>query len=274
MDWSIGVVGTGVMAETMIAGLREEGTAGARIIASHRRPDRLKFLEERYGVRTTLSNAEAAQADLVVLAVKPQTLPGVLAELRGKIPEKSILLSIVAGARMRLLQDSTGHSRVVRSMPNLPCRIRKGMTVWCAPAEVSATEKARIQAVLRVMGEEVSVEEEEHVDRATAVSGTGPAIVAHFVKAYLEAAAYVGLPRAVARQTVLATLQGTVEMLRASDGHVAELIDEVTSPGGTTTRALQVLKNGRFSAVLTESVEGAYLRSRELGDALEARFRR
>ena len=142
------------------------------------------------------------------------------------------------------------------------------------PPEVNATEKARIQAVLRVMGEEVSVEEEEHVDRATAVSGTGPAIVAHFVKAYLEAAAYVGLPRAVARQTVLATLQGTVEMLRASDGHVAELIDEVTSPGGTTTRALQVLKNGRFSAVLTESVEAAYLRSRELGDALEARVRR
>ncbi len=274
MDWSIGVVGTGVMAETMIAGLREEGTAGARIIASHRRSDRLKFLEERYGIRTTLSNAEAAQADLVVLAVKPQTLPGVLAELRGKIPEQSLLLSIVAGARMRLLQDTTGHSRVVRCMPNLPCRIRRGMTVWCAPPEVNATEKARIQAVLRVMGEEVSVEEEEHVDRATAVSGTGPAIVAHFVKAYLEAAAYVGLPRAVARQTVLATLQGTVEMLRASDGHVAELIDEVTSPGGTTTRALQVLKNGRFSAVLTESVEAAYLRSRELGDALEARVRR
>ena len=272
LSGTIGFVGAGVMAETMIAGLLEEGTAAASIIASHRRADRVEELKARYGIRCTLVNAEAAQADLVVLAVKPQTLAPVLRELRGNIRPESLLLSIVAGARCRVLQAGTSHPRVVRCMPNLPCRIRQGMTVWFAPPEVAEVDRARVRRVLGVMGEQVGVDEEEHVDRATAVSGTGPAIVAHFVKAYLEAASYVGEPRSVARQTVLATLQGTVAMLRSSDAHVAELIDEVTSPGGTTSRALQVLKNGRFSAVLTESVDAAYQRSKELGDALEARM--
>lgn len=154
-------------------------------------------------------------------------------------------------------------------MPNLPCRIRQGMTVWYAPPEVGHREIERVRMVLGVMGAELRVDDEGHVDRATAVSGTGPAIVAHFVKAYLEAAGYIGEPRGVARETVLATLLGTVEMIRRSEDHVAELIDEVTSPGGTTTRALQVLENGRFSAVLTEAVEAAYTRSRELGDRLD-----
>ena len=120
-----------------------------------------------------------------------------------------------------------------------------------------------------VMGGVIRVADEGHVDRATAVNGTGPAIVAQFVKAMLEAAAYIGESRSVAKETVLATMVGTAKMLQDSDGHVASLIDEVTSPGGTTSRALQVLKQGRFSAVLTESVDAAYQRTVELGQKLE-----
>lgn len=269
LQGTIGIVGAGVMAETMIAGLLEEGTPPESILASHRRVERAQQLHQRYGIRVTLSNREAASSDLVVLSVKPQTLAHVLSELKGAFRTESLLLSIVAGARGRVLQQAVEHRKVVRCMPNLPCRIRKGMTVWYAPSELTPEDLLAVRRVLRVMGEEVSVDQEEHVDRATAVSGTGPAIVAHFVKAYLEAAAYVGEPRLVARQTVLSTLEGTVAMLKHSDAHVAELIDEVTSPGGTTSRALQVLKNGRFSAVLTEAVDAAYLRSCELGDSLD-----
>lgn len=273
MSWTIGFVGTGVMAETMIAGLVDTGIDPSRIIGSHRRADRCAELA-RYGIRTTLVNAEAADADVVVLGLKPQTLAHVLGELRGRVRPDALVLSIVAGARVRVLADSLGHTRVVRSMPNLPCRIRLGMTVWYGGAALEEADRVRVKTVLGSMGQELEVDDEGHVDRATAVSGTGPAIVAHFVKAFLEAAAYIGEPRGVARETVLATLSGTVEMLRRSDAHVAEMIDEVTSPGGTTSRALQVLKNGRFSAVLTESVDAAYQRTVELGDALEARVRR
>ncbi len=269
--WTIGFVGTGVMAETMIAGLCDNGFSPGRITASHRREERCVALRA-YGISACVDNREAALADVVVLAVKPQTLAGVLAELRGQLRPEALVLSIVAGARVRAIAEALGHTRVVRAMPNLPCRIRQGMTVWHGK-DLAEADGARVRTVLSSMGAEIEVDDEGHVDRATAVSGTGPAIVAHFVKAFLEAAAYIGEPRGVARETVLATLSGTVELLRQSDAHVAELIDEVTSPGGTTSRALQVLKNGRFSAVLTESVDAAYQRTVELGDQLETKLK-
>lgn len=267
-SWTLGFVGTGVMAETLITGMLAEGFAPERIVASHRRADRVAELA-RLGISASPDNRVAAAADVVVVAVKPQGLLPVLAELRGALSPDALVVSIVAGARIGLIQRRTGHARVVRCMPNLPCRIRRGMTVWCAAPGCTPADRERVGAVLGVMGRHVEVDDEGHVDRATAVNGTGPAIVAHFVKAFVEAAGYVGQPRALARETVLETLLGTAEMIRQSDGHVAELIDEVTSPGGTTSRALQVLKNGRFSAVLTEGVDAAYQRTVELGDALE-----
>ena len=274
MDWTLGFVGAGVMAEVMIAGLLEEGVLSPdHIIASNRRVKRSAELHERYGIETTQDNCRvAARSDVLVLSVKPQSLSGVLQELQGKIPKDCLVLSIIAGARMGLLQKGLGHHRVVRCMPNLPCRIRHGMCVWNAPPETAPSDLHRLRTILSVMGEEIQVEDEGHVDCATAVNGTGPAIVAQFVKAFLEGATYIGESRSVAHETVLATLMGTAEMIRAAarDGvHVAQLIDEVTSPGGTTSRALQTLKNGRFSAVVTESIDAAYQRTLELGNALE-----
>jgi pyrroline-5-carboxylate reductase len=275
MAWTLGFVGAGVMAEVMIAGLLEEGILPpSRIIASNRRAERSAELVEQYGIRCTQDNTEAARAaDVLVLSVKPQTLYKVLPELHGTVQPHAQVLSIIAGARARVLSRGLGHDAVIRCMPNLPCKIRCGMTVWYAPETTPPVGIERVSQILQVMGEEVRVTEESHVDRATAVNGTGPAIVAEFVKALLEAATYIGEPRTVARETVLATLAGTVEMIRRHpDAHVAQLIDEVTSPGGTTSRALQVLKRGSMGAVITESVDAAYQRTTELGAALEAKL--
>lgn len=270
MSWTTGFVGAGVMAEVMIAGLLDEGVLPPDgIVVSDRRPPRSAALAEQYSMRIAADNtAVVSEVDLAVLAVKPQDLAGVLRELSGKVRPGCVVVSIVAGADLGTLQRGLQHPRVVRCMPNLPCRIRHGMTVWAAPEDLGDQDAERVAAVLGVMGQELRVSEESHVDRATAVNGTGPAIVAAFYKAMLEAAAYLGEPRDVARETVLATLLGTGEMIRRSDAHVAQLIDEVTSPGGTTSRALQVMKQGRFSAVLTDAVQAAYLRTTELGDAL------
>lgn len=275
MAWTLGFVGAGVMAEVMIEGLLEEGVLPAdQIIASNRRAERGEVLQRTHGIRTTTDNLEVAvEADVLVLSVKPQTLAGVLGELKGHIQPNTMVLSIVAGARMAVLENGLAHTRVARCMPNLPCRIRKGMTVWAAPANTDAADTERIQTILGVMGGEIRVSDEGHVDRATAVNGTGPAIVAQFVKAMLEAAAFIGESRTVAKETVLSTLAGTAQMIHESDAHVAELIDEVTSPGGTTSRALQVLKQGRFSAVLTDSVDAAYQRTLELGAQLEEQLK-
>ncbi|MEC7948447.1 MAG: pyrroline-5-carboxylate reductase [Myxococcota bacterium] len=271
-EWTLGFVGAGVMAEVMLGGLLDDGVLPPiRIIASDRRDARLTELQDRYAIRTTTDNtAVAAAADVLVLAVKPQNLASVMAGLRGQIPEDTLVLSIIAGAGLRLIQDGLRHDKVARCMPNLPCRIRKGMTVWTVPVDTTTTMRHRVRTILGVMGSEVYVDDEGHVDRATAVNGTGPAIVAEFVKAMFEAAVFIGESRGVAHETVLATVIGTAEMIRQSDEmHVAQIIDEVTSPGGTTSLALQVLKKGNFQATLTDSIDAAYQRTVELGAALD-----
>jgi pyrroline-5-carboxylate reductase len=214
-----------------------------------------------------------AAVDLVVLAVKPQTLAKVLRQLRGAIRQEQLVLSIVAGARMGVIGTALGHPAIVRCMPNLPCQIHRGMTIWTATAEVPEAARARVRRILQTMGREIYVPDELDVDRATAVNGTGPAIIAHFVKALEDAANFIGESRELGRQSVLQTIIGTAEMILASDRHVAELIDGVTSPGGTTSRALHVLQHGRFTAVLTDAIEAAFRRTLELGVNLEEQVR-
>lgn len=274
VPWNLGFIGAGVMAGVMIDGLLDEGVlAKEHIVASDRNEQRLAQVHVAHGVRVTHDNvAVARDSEVLVLSVKPQNLAEVLDELRGKVPQETTVLSIVAGASVAAIQRGLGgHLHVVRCMPNLPCRIRRGMTVWhatCGP-----TDRERVRRILRVMGDEIHVDHEVQVDQATAVNGTGPAIVAEFVKSMVEAATYIGEPRSVAHDTVLATLIGTAQMIREADRdgvHVAQLIDEVTSPGGTTSRALQVMKKGRFGAVVTSAIDAAHQRTIELGQRLEA----
>lgn len=272
---NIAFVGSGVMAEVMISGLLSQGGAEPdRIWASGPREERAAELRQAYGIRATTDNLEAvANADLVVLSVKPQTLHKVLPEVRKGIREGHLVMSIIAGARMKVIGSSLGHPAIVRCMPNLPCRIRRGMTVWTATPEVGAPARDEVRRILQTMGKEIYVSDELDVDRATAVNGTGPAIIAHFVKSLEDAANFIGEPRALARQSVLETIIGTAEMMISSDRHPAELIDSVTSPGGTTSRALHVLQQGRFGAILTDAIDAAFRRTVEMGDQLDERMK-
>jgi pyrroline-5-carboxylate reductase len=264
-SWRLALIGSGVMAETILSGVLGEGVVPPdRVVASDPRPSRRAHISEKFSITVTESNEQAVSgADLVILAVKPQSIAEVMAELSGLIEDGAQVLSIIAGVSITRLQGGLRHMRIARAMPNLPCRIHKGMTVWVGSGD--DTHSGRIDSVLEVMGKVVQARTEDDIDRATAVNGTGPAIVAEFVKAFMEAATYIGEPRQLAAESVLATVIGTAEMIRQSDTHVAQLIDEVTSPGGTTSRALQVLKSGGMAAVVTECVEAAYERTRELG---------
>lgn len=271
----IAFVGSGVMAEVMISGMLSQGAADpGRIWASGPREDRAAQLRETYGIHAGTDNLEAVgNADIVVLSVKPQTLPKVLPEIRKGIQEHHLVLSIIAGARMKVIGSSLGHPAIVRCMPNLPCRIHRGMTVWTATREVRPEAREEVRTILRTMGKETYVSDEMDVDRATAVNGTGPAIIAHFVKSLEDAANFIGEPRPLARESVLETILGTAAMILSSDRHTAELIDSVTSPGGTTSRALHVLHQGKFSAILTDAIDAAFRRTLELGDQLDEKMR-
>jgi pyrroline-5-carboxylate reductase len=267
----IAFIGSGVMAEVMISGLlTREVTSPEKIWAAGPRRERADQLFATYGVHGTTDNLVAVEkADLIILAVKPQTLAKVLKQIRPKIRHDHLVMSIIAGARSATIGSALSHPGIVRCMPNLPCQIHRGVTVWTATPEVSEPVRGTVRSILQTMGKEIYVADEADVDRATAVHGTGPAFIALFIKAIEDGANFIGESRSFARQSVLETILGTAEMILASDRHVSELIDGVTSPGGTTSRALHVLQHGRFSAVLTDAIDAAYQRTIEMGARLD-----
>lgn len=268
---SIGVIGTGAMAEAMIAGLLHRGlVSSSQLICSHPRAERAAELEGRFGVTVLADNTAVARgADILLLAVKPQVLPGVLRQLAGCVGADTLVISIVAGAGSGALAAGLRHRAIVRAMPNTPAQIGEGITVWFATAEVAPSAKAQVRALLSALGTELEVEDERQVAMATAVSGTGPTYAFLFSESLVEAAVHLGFPRHLARRLVLETLRGSVAFAIQSGEHTAQLRDMVTSPGGTSAEALAALERGRFRTVLSDAVWAAFRRTLQLEASLE-----
>jgi pyrroline-5-carboxylate reductase len=268
----IAIVGSGVMAEAMIAGLLRNGSLTPdRITASHPRGDRRSQLERDYAIRTCEANTEAVRdADVVVLGIKPQMLVRVGREIGPGLKDGQLVLSVLAGATSTALSNALGHRQIVRSMPNTPARLGKGMTVWYATPEVTDRQREHAGALLRSLGAELSVADERLVAMATAVSGTGPTYVFLVMEALIDAAVHLGFARHVAHDLVIETLEGSTLFAKSSGLHPAVLRKMVTSPGGTSGAALHVLESGRLRTVLSEAVWAAFRRTEELGRQLEA----
>jgi pyrroline-5-carboxylate reductase len=267
----LGVVGAGVMAEAMIAGLLHRGLlSSSQVVCSHPRAERARELEDRFGVTVVADNTEVARgADILLLAVKPQVLPRVLRQLRGAVGPETLVISIVAGASSSTLSSRLEHRAIVRTMPNTPAQIGAGVTVWFATPEVSPEAKSQVRALLSALGTELEVEEERSVAMATAVSGTGPTYTFLFSESLVEAAVHLGFPRHLARLLVLETLRGSIEFAIQTGEHPAQLRDMVTSPGGTSAEALAALERGRFRTVIADAVWAAFRRTLQLEASLE-----
>ena len=268
---TIATVGSGVMAEAMIMGqLAGRLVAADQIVASHPRAERRAQLRDIHGIRTVASNVEAAgQADVVILAVKPQMLAKVGREIGPHLRAGQLVLSILAGPTSAALVTALGHDQVVRAMPNTPARIGNGMTVWYATPATTAEQRSQAKALLSALGAELEVEDEKWVAMATAVSGTGPAYVFLVMEALIDAAVHLGFPRHIAHDLVIETLEGSTRFAKQSGDHPAVLRNMVTSPGGTSAAALHELESGRLRTVLSEAVWAAFRRTVELGDEIE-----
>jgi pyrroline-5-carboxylate reductase len=259
------------MAESIIAGLlRGELVEPDRIVGSEPRVERREELASQYGVRMVASNLEAARdADVILLSVKPQTLTKVGHELGGHLRPEQLVVSIVAGANCNVLTNLLDHRQVVRSMPNTPAQIGRGVTVWYATPEVTELQCDQARVLLRALGTDLQVEDERFVEMATAVSGTGPAYVFLVMEALIDAAVHLGFPRHVAHDLVVETLEGSTAFAKATAQHPAVLRNMVTSPGGTSAAAIHELESGRLRTVLSEAVWASYRRTVELGAELE-----
>ena len=206
----ISFVGGGVMAEAIVGGILDAKISTAKNIrVGEPVEERRAQLAERYGLDVQARNLDVLKgADLVILSVKPQSLPEVMAELSSGLNSRHAVLSIVAGARMDTLVKGLKHSAVIRVMPNTPAQIGAGMSVWTASEAVPAEKVSASRDILRTLGDELYVEDEKLVDMATALSASGPAYVFLFIEALIDAGVHLGMQRDMARQLVLQTVAG------------------------------------------------------------------
>jgi pyrroline-5-carboxylate reductase len=268
-------IGCGAMSEAMIAGLlRQKLVTPEQIIGSHPRAARREALTEKYGIRLLESNVAAVKAAeseahseaIVVLAVKPQRLNGLLHELQGALWLGPLLVSIIAGAQIETLAGQLAHPAVVRAMPNTPAQIGQGMTVWTATPEVTPAQEAAARALFGALGKEIKVETENMVDMATALSATGPTYAFLMMEALVDAGVHMGFSRRVAQDLVYQTLLGSVMFAMESHKHPAELRNMVTSPGGTSAEAIYQMEKGGLRTVFSKAVYAAYQRAVALGE--------
>ncbi len=266
-DMTVAFIGSGVMAEAMIKGLLNEKLLPAgQIIAADPREDHVKQLSARYGLKGTTSNDEAAQAaDILVLSVKPQVLNHVMPELRKGARSSKLILSIIAGAKIKTIADGVSNPSVVRAMPNTPAQIGQGITVWTATPEVLPLQIEQAKSLIGALGDQIFLDDERYLDMATALSGTGPAYVFMFMEALIDAGVHMGFSRRDAERLVMQTMRGSIEYAEQSGLHPAQLRNQVTSPGGTSAEAIYHLEKGGLRTVISRAVWAAFQRSVALG---------
>ena len=264
---NIAFIGSGAMAEAMITGLLNQKVIAAdHIIASGPRKERGEYLHDKFQVNVTTDNVQALDgAHVVVLSVKPQMLTSVLSELSGLIPHEALVLSIVAGAKIETIEKGLGHKNIVRSMPNTPAQIGEGITVWTVSKVVSSKQREQARTILSALGEEIFVDDEDYLDMATALSGTGPAYVFLFMEAMIDAGVHLGFPRYIAEKLVIKTVSGSAEYAKRASRHLASLRNQVTSPGGTSAEALYYLEKAGLRTALSRAIWAAFQRSVTLG---------
>ena len=266
---TIAFIGGGNMARSLIGGLLADGQPPDHIWAADPDPAARHELETHYRVPTTVDNADAARrADVVLIAVKPQAArEAVLALAPALRHRRPLVISVAAGIRERALRAWLGEgTAIVRTMPNTPALVGSGATALFANAEVTSVQKNLAESVLRAVGMTVWVEDEALLDAVTALSGSGPAYFFLVMEAMETAGQHLGLPRDTARLLTLQTALGAAKMALESRESLSELRRRVTSPGGTTERAIRVLQSHRLEALFDEALKAAHRRSQELAD--------
>lgn len=265
----IAFVGAGNMAEALIKGLIASGAVPAgSISASDRHAEKLAKVAQKHGITVSASNTTAvAGADIVVLAVKPQVLPGVLDGLRDSIAPAALVISVAAGVTTATIEAHLApETRVVRSMPNTAAMVSRSATAISPGKHATDDDLAVGRAVFEAVGRVVVVDE-VHLDAVTGLSGSGPAYVFLIMEALSDAGVKVGLSRDVAQELAAQTLLGAAHMLLETGEHPGRLKDQVTSPGGTAIAGLHTLEAGGLRTTLINAVESATKRAKELGEA-------
>ncbi|KAI9906567.1 hypothetical protein PsorP6_003331 [Peronosclerospora sorghi] len=261
------VVGGGNMAEAIITGVLTRGLIpSSKLVVSDPNPNmRMKY--NKLNVETHSRNSSAVKgADVILVAVKPQVLEDVLRSVKALMDPAALIISVVAGRSIKQLQMLLGESsRIIRTMPNTPAMIGEGTTVWAQSAEVTSKQHELTKNILGSFGVEVFVDDENALDMATALSGSGPAYFFLVAEAMIDTGVHMGFSRPVATKLVQQTMLGSALYMQSENVHPVELRNNITSPGGTTAAGLYRAEKNGFRAVIADSIWAAYERCLELG---------
>jgi len=269
-DCTIGFIGAGNMAQALITGLMHaERLLPTQFLASDIDESRLRWFHQTYNIRTYASNSSVAEeADILVLAVEPQILDEVLAEIAGAVDADTLIVSVAAGYPIaRIARGLPGVNRIVRSMPNTPSLVREGMTAVAYEDRLPPRDSATARTLFESIGQVVKVEE-RWLDAVTGLSGSGPAYIYVLIEALADGGVKMGLPRETAQLLAAQTVSGAARLVLSSHEHPGVLKDRVASPGGTSIAGLHELERGGLRAALLSAVEAAAQRSHELGTGL------
>jgi pyrroline-5-carboxylate reductase len=262
----LGLIGAGSMGGALVRGLMAAGLVKPADLVFYDPDPGLRQEMERLGIEAAPDNATVMRSGVVVLAVKPQVLRGVLQEIRGHDRPGQVVISIAAGVPLAVLEEALPEARVIRAMPNTPLMVQAGMTALSPGSRATPEDMALALDLFRAVGR-AEVVAETHLDAITALSGSGPAFAAVFLEALADGAVKMGLPRTLALEFAAQTLLGTARLLLEKNLHPAILKDLVSSPGGTTIHGLHALEQGAFRAAVISAIESATWRAQDLAGA-------
>ncbi|NML42849.1 pyrroline-5-carboxylate reductase [Ramlibacter sp. G-1-2-2] len=262
----IAFIGGGNMASAIIGGLLKQGLPAAQVAVVEPFAEQRQKLRAQFGVAAEEKpGATLASCSLVVWAVKPQTFKDAAAQAKAHV-QQALHLSVAAGIRSDSIAKWLGTERIVRSMPNTPALVGKGMTALFARSAATAADKARVEQVIATTGESLWVQSEAQLDAVTALSGSGPAYVFYFLEAMTQAGTELGLAPEQARRLAVGTFAGASELARASQDPLETLRERVTSKGGTTYAALTSMESDGVKAEFVKAMHAACKRAEELGN--------
>lgn len=261
---TLALIGGGAMGSALLRGLITSGLfQPERVGVREPDPQRAGILASEFKIRVLANNQEAAQAEIVLLAIKPQAFATVVKEM-GKVSPHTLIISIMAGIPLSALGSAFPGQSVIRAMPNTPALVGAGITALSGGPEVTPEQMQQAEQIFGAVGSVLQVPESQ-MDAVTALSGSGPGYVAVIAEALIDGGVRVGLPRPIATQLALQTLLGSAQLMLQENLHPALLKDQVTSPGGTTIAGIEALERGSLRGTLMEGIQAAWQRSRELG---------
>jgi pyrroline-5-carboxylate reductase len=258
------LVGVGKLGEALLSGLLRSGRPKEEVIAAERYAGRAKEISDLYGVKTADPVDAVAEADVVLLAVKPQDMRAALKDIAPSVKPETLVVSMAAGITLKLLEEELpAGTHCIRVMTNTPVFVDEAMSAISPGTHATEEHLVLVEDMLRAVGRVIRVPESQQ-DAVTALSGSGPAYFFYLVEAMIDAGILLGLPRAVAAELIVQTAVGSAKMLKESDEHPVVLREAVMSPAGTTISAIRVMEDHGVRAAMLAALEAARNRSQEL----------